>query len=481
MSAQGGSGLRLPTNEQTRSVILSYLIHHGHKDTARAFMTEVTRRESTESIEKCPLWLNNQQNSNSDDGMEIVRNVANSALDHLSAGTCKQTTLGTTTSNTTELTKLPIRDNFGNLLEDTGIRRTIRGAIVSGKISDAIELITHHLPDFLPITTSSNSVPSPTPHTHSRSHEPSQTGMTLSSSAPVATPSSRAITPVESMSQALQPTEKAAQKPDAPATQVLRTGSPTQTDSQETPTPDRTSQRNPNSSLGRSVNPAHILLNLRVQEFLEAVRTVPLEHDTRETPHYPIAQATNESEVDVDMGPPEPSKDEEITKSLPKPFTIGDGAASGMMNSVARQRHLFDLASQLYQSAQNLQCPRYRDIYAKEVEQVCSLMIGPSPENSLAAPYLSMARREALADQVNSSMLHYVGESPAPALQIWAQAAKVVWDQINQSQLPLPRSADIPADAKMYARYVVRGVEGEDERSQTVMAMPFDFVALAGA
>jgi hypothetical protein len=32
-------------------------------------------------------------------------------------------------------------------------------------------------------------------------------------------------------------------------------------------------------------------------------------------------------------------------------------------------------------------------------------MLGPSPEASLAAPYLSMMRREALADQVNSAML----------------------------------------------------------------------------
>ncbi|QRW14507.1 hypothetical protein RhiLY_13506 [Ceratobasidium sp. AG-Ba] len=480
MSAQGGSGLQLPTNEQTRSVILSYLIHHGHKDTARAFMTEVARRESTESIEKCPLWLNNQQKSNSDDRMEIVSNVANSALDHLSTGTYKQAILSTTT-NATESVNLSIPDDSRGLLEDAGVRRTIRGAIVSGRISDAIELITHHLPHFLPITTSSNNAPSPTPLTHSGSHEPSHTRTSLLSSAPVATPSSRAITPAESTPQPLQSTEKAAQKADAPATQVLRTGSPTQTDSQETPIPDRTSQRNTNSSLGRSVNPAHILLNLRVQEFLEAVRTVPLESDTRENPHYLIARATNDSDIDVDMDPPEPSRDEEITESLRKPFTIRGGAASGMIDSVARQRHLFDLASQLYQSAQKLQCPRYREIYAKEVEQVCSLMIGPSPENSLAAPYLSMARREALADQVNSSMLYYVGESPAPALQIWAQAAKVVWDQIHQSQLPLPRSADIPADAKMYARYVVRGVEGEDERSQTVMAMPFDFAALAGA
>ncbi|ELU44758.1 ran binding domain-containing protein [Rhizoctonia solani AG-1 IA] len=90
-------------------------------------------------------------------------------------------------------------------------------------------------------------------------------------------------------------------------------------------------------------------------------------------------------------------------------------------------------------------------------------MLGPSPESSLAAPYLSMSRREAVADQVNSAMLWYVGEAPAPRLQIWAQTAKVVWDQVAAMHAPMPRIDEIPVDVRMYARYVVRSTEGEDQ------------------
>jgi hypothetical protein len=144
-------------------------------------------------------------------------------------------------------------------------------------------------------------------------------------------------------------------------------------------------------------------------------------------------------------------------------------------------------------------------------------MIGPSPEDSLAAPYLSMTRREDLADQINSSMLRqcfalhmrvlilicmcatdYVGESPAPALQIWAQTTKVVWDQVISTRATLPRAADVPADVKAYVNYVVRSPEGEEDQvcawyccdepssdrnmqAQTQTAMPFDLPTLAQA
>lgn len=87
-----------------------------------------------------------------------------------------------------------------------------------------------------------------------------------------------------------------------------------------------------------------------------------------------------------------------------------------------RKRH-FELASQLYQSVKRLADPKDREIYGMEVEQVstvpasgwellssshpkvCSLMLSATPEASRSAPYLSMMRREAIADQVNNAML----------------------------------------------------------------------------
>ncbi|KAG8748290.1 hypothetical protein FRC10_007680 [Ceratobasidium sp. 414] len=420
--------------------------------------------------------------------MDLADNEAGAALDHAAQkgqGTDKQisTTRARPPRNGEEATKGRTTRVPESVFEDVGTRRVIRNAIISGKIDEAIELITHHLPTFLPATIPDSGAPSPASNPQPGSHDPSQTKSSLSSSIPPESPSSRAATPIEPTPEPAQLSEKAAQKVDAPTADTTQTGSPKHADTREAPAPDGAPQRNTSSSLGRSVNPVHIFLNLRVQQFLEAVRTVPLEPGTHEENQNAFACGKGECEetdLDVNMHAPDSPRTRRDSETPLKSSVARAPSIPGETRSVARQRHLFESAAQLYQSAQGLKCPSDREIYAKEIEQVCSLMIGPVPEESLAAPYLSMARREALADQVNSSMLHYVGESPAPALQIWAQATKVVWDQIISAHIALPRAADIPADARMYARYVLRGMEGDEERAQAI-AVPFDFPALARA
>ncbi|KAG8694038.1 hypothetical protein FRC09_010096 [Ceratobasidium sp. 395] len=485
MSTPSASGLHLPNDEQTRSVILSYLIHHGHGDTARAFLTEVARREAAESVGNCPLWKKTQQSYNPGSPMELADNEAGAALGHASPeerNTDKHisTSKARPFANGKEPAQRHTTKVSEDVLEGVGVRRIIRKAILSGKIDEAIELITHHLPAFLPITSPDTSAPSPTHNLQPGSHDLPQTDLTLSSSDSPESFSSRATTPTEPTPEPVQSSEKVAQKVDAPTMDTSQTGSPKPTDARESSTPDGTPRGNNTSSLGRSVNPLHILLNLRVQQFLEAVRTVPLQPDLHErngTPSVRSGEEHSETDPDVNMhAPGSPAARGDFGDPPESPLTL---AASDAAGSMARQRHLFELASQLYQNVKGLKCSVDREIYEKEIEQVCSLMIGPCPEQSLAAPYLSMKRREALADQVNSSMLHFVGESPAPALQIWAQTTRVVWDQIS-AHVTLPRAPDIPADAKMYAHYVLRTPEGEEERTKA-QAASFDFSALARA
>ncbi|KAG9102746.1 hypothetical protein FRC06_001278, partial [Ceratobasidium sp. 370] len=441
MNTQSASGLRLPSDDQT--------------DTARAFMTEVARRKVVESVENCPLWENTQHTSNPGSPMELV-DEASAALDHAARegqGANKQisTIKARPPRNGEEATRDHTTRITESILEDVGTRRVIRNAIVSGKIDEAIELITHHLPTFLPVTTPDSGAPSPASNPQSGSHDPSQAKSSLSSSMPPESSSSRATTPVEPTPEPVQPSEKSAQKADALTTDTTQTGPPKHTNERESPAPDGAPRRNTSSSLGRSVNPAHIFLNLRVQQFLEAVRTVPLGPDTHGDNQNTSVRGGGGREgtdPDVNMRVPDSPRGKEGSENSQKSSVALAPPISGETRSVARQQHLFELATQLYQSAQSLKCSSDREIYAKEIEQVCSLMIGPFPEESPAAPYLSMARREALADQVNSSMLYHVGESPAPALQIWAQATKVVWDQIISAHIALPRVADIPADAR---------------------------------
>ncbi|CAE6508593.1 unnamed protein product [Rhizoctonia solani] len=473
---QAGGTLPSASDRELRGLVLSYLLYHGHKDTARVFAGEIAHRKDAESIERCPLWLP-QESSNTfgvDSDLKSSDHEVVSALDHASlpeqdSDNQASNSIKTHRSKEDITSRMDLNAVPESVLVDVEVRRKIRQTILSGRIDDAIELITHHLPNFLPTNTPHSGTYDAESQVQNGSHEPSAPTNT-SSPASQATPPSRSPTPVSTPVKADTPSEKPPQKPDALASTTLETNSQTLEDPKRTHVPTQTS-RNPKSlNLGRSVNPAHILFNLRVQQFVEAIRTVPLPPSSKE---HDQASLT------------EPIKVEEVggIESI-SPDSVGRNehniSSSTKSRSEARQRHLFQLASGLYQGIKSLACSADREIYAKEVEQVCSLMLGPSPESSLAAPYLSMSRREAVADQVNSAMLWYVGEAPAPRLQIWSQTAKVVWDQIVATRPTLPRTDDIPADVRMYAKYVIRSTEGEDQAHEN-MAIPFDFHSLAQA
>ncbi|CAE7106658.1 unnamed protein product [Rhizoctonia solani] len=472
---QAGGALPSASDRELRGTILSYLLYHGHKDTARVFAGEISRREDAESIERCPLWLPQGSSNNSGivNGLESSGHEVVSALDHASLPERDNDDRVPNTTKTSRFkeditSRMDLNSVSESVLVDVEVRRKIRQTILSGRIDNAIELITHHLPTFLPINTPTGTTYNAESKVQNGSHEPSTPTNTTCPARQV-TPLSRSPTPVSAPVKTDNPSEKPPQKSDAPTSTTLESDSPTPEDPKRAQAPTQT-PRNPKSlNLGRSINPAHILFNLRVQQFVEAIRTVPLPPSSKEHDEASLAGSIVEDLGDTKTISPNPVDDSEYTVS-----------SSTKSSSEARQRRLFQLASGLYQSIKSLACPADREIYAKEVEQVCSLMLGPSPESSLAAPYLSMNRREAVADQVNSAMLWYVGEAPAPRLQIWAQTAKVVWDLIGTERPTLPRTDEIPADVRMYAKYVIRSIEGENQAPENT-TIPFDFHALAQA
>ena len=127
-----------------------------------------------------------------------------------------------------------------------------------------------------------------------------------------------------------------------------------------------------------STEPAHLLLNLRILAFCEACRTVPLNH------------------------PSEPE---------PKVDSLGDTKAKsetseGMSTAQERQMELLLLKAQkLYALMNMLPNGADRATYLKELKNVSGLLAYPVPENSSIANYLTMERREAVADQINRAIL----------------------------------------------------------------------------
>jgi solute carrier family 66 (lysosomal lysine-arginine transporter), member 1 len=138
-----------------------------------------------------------------------------------------------------------------------------------------------------------------------------------------------------------------------------------------------------------SVDPTHLLLNLRILAFIEACRTIPLEYKpprtSREGTDY--LSVTTMDEVDSSSSVPANLRHED-----PDLY----------------EQHLNDLLCRLrklYVFANSLKKANDRSTYLEELGQVGGLLAYKIPETSPTAKYLSQARREAVADQINSAVL----------------------------------------------------------------------------
>lgn len=121
-----------------------------------------------------------------------------------------------------------------------------------------------------------------------------------------------------------------------------------------------------------STEPAHLNLNLRILAFSEACRTIPLNYSRKA----------------------ESSADE-----IPADAMITDE------DEGEKQVALLQRAQKLYAYSTMLPNPTDRDTYLKELENVGGLLAYKVPEKSSIAKYLTLERREAVADQISRAIL----------------------------------------------------------------------------
>lgn len=171
-----------------------------------------------------------------------------------------------------------------------------------------------------------------------------------------------------------------------------------------------------------STKPVHVALNLQVQAFIEAARTVPLPFPSppeealsrkellnaapgvgaagtggnalTSTPGSAIASAAASTSV----------------ASSPSATGGGTGGTSGIGTPTndafsAHQTELLHRAQRLYATVESLRDLRDRDVYREELKQVGGLLAYPAPERSPMARYMRQDHRESVADQVNSAIL----------------------------------------------------------------------------
>lgn len=184
-------------------------------------------------------------------------------------------------------------------------------------------------------------------------------------------------------------------------------------------------------------DPAHLILNLRIQCFIEQARTIPLSYPSSPVPsstphlHSPVV-----TPISASFPPEDPSPER---KSL-------------LLNEMlALHRLAHDLPSQ-----------RDRKIYIAELNHVGGLLAYPVPEKSKELRrYLDMRRREAVAEQINDAILYRLNH-PIPAFpDLVAQHTTVIFATLNQLGKRFPSKEQCPKD-------LVKVLQGASPRNKTI-------------
>ncbi|SNX81603.1 uncharacterized protein MEPE_00308 [Melanopsichium pennsylvanicum] len=182
-----------------------------------------------------------------------------------------------------------------------------------------------------------------------------------------------------------------------------------------------------------SMEPDHLLLNLQIQVFIEAIRSASnsqLAHSSTSslTSGLPLLASTtpgiaNSISRAASPAPSATSSNGSATS------TTGNGAA---LNPVLHSALAY--AQGLYASAQKL--PSFwRAMYLKELEQVTALLAYTDVEHSPVRRFLHKSRKLALAEQVNSAILYRSGKPSQPLVELAVRQTTLLWDQLQAEEV----------------------------------------------
>jgi len=166
-----------------------------------------------------------------------------------------------------------------------------------------------------------------------------------------------------------------------------------------------------------SVNPSHLMVNLHIQGFIEAARSIPL-------PYYP-------PEIQPPTSPIAATTDEVTDED------------KEMANLRATER-LLHRAQNLYAEAHRLPVAEDRAQYLLELGRVGSLLAYAVPEKGPVTQYLGQDRREALADSIDSAILYRTDQPVVPKLELASRQTSVVWSMLHEQKVRPPPPSSWP-------------------------------------
>ncbi|KAI0636966.1 hypothetical protein C8Q77DRAFT_1095367 [Trametes polyzona] len=179
-----------------------------------------------------------------------------------------------------------------------------------------------------------------------------------------------------------------------------------------------------------SVDPTHLALNLRMQAFVEAARTIPLLYtpvgsDTP-LPHPPLLSGAR----------------------LASP---GGGEDADMLENDAEQANaqLLHRAQSLYAEVARLPRPTDRAMYLDELGRVGGILAYSVPERSPLSDYMTLSRREAVADQIDRAILYRARKPTISRIELYTRCAGAAWSMLHDKGVPVPPRHKWPAGVSL--------------------------------
>ncbi|KIJ24750.1 hypothetical protein M422DRAFT_274395 [Sphaerobolus stellatus SS14] len=172
-------------------------------------------------------------------------------------------------------------------------------------------------------------------------------------------------------------------------------------------------------------DPAHLILNLQVQHFIEQARTIPLPwpSDLLQQLDIPTRQSSP-------ILPTKPLDGTEIEDDLAEQ---------------ERKSRLLRFFNELHALVHALPSIKQRNVYIEELSAVGGLLVYPVPERSKQLrQYLDMQRREAVADQINDAILFRTNSAVPSIVELMAQQTTVLYSTLNSLGRPLPPEDERP-------------------------------------
>ncbi|KAI0362105.1 hypothetical protein OH77DRAFT_1388711 [Trametes cingulata] len=196
-------------------------------------------------------------------------------------------------------------------------------------------------------------------------------------------------------------------------------------------TPEPSSSRKLEYLPATSTDPTHLALNLRIQAFIEAARTIPL-------PYCPPGSDT-------------PLPHPPLLSAAARTASSGDGEDADMSENESEQSNaqLLHRAQSLYSEVNRLPRATDRAMYLVELGHVGGILAYTVPERSPLAAYMTQARREAVADQIDSAILQRAKRPIISRIELYARYTAAIWSMLHEKGIAVPPRNKWPAGVSL--------------------------------